>query len=49
MSGSIYGKKRAKKRTSITSKDVSKKDLVDVYNKFFKDQVAALYRAIHNN
>jgi hypothetical protein len=48
--GSIYGKKRnTKKRTTISSKQVSKKDLAEVYNKFFKDQVAALYRAIHHN
>ena len=45
--GSIYGKKRTTgKKVSPNHRSVSKKDLVRVYNKFYKDQVAALYKAI---
>ena len=46
ISGSIYGKKGEKRRTSHSRKNVRKKDLADVYDKFFKDQAAALYKAI---
>jgi hypothetical protein len=49
LSGSIYGKKKSSKRTASSRKNVSKKDLAHVYNKFFKDQVSALYRAINNS
>lgn len=44
--GSIYGKKGAGKKVSPIHKDVSKKDLINVYNKFYKNQVTALYEAI---
>jgi hypothetical protein len=47
--GSIYGKKKTRKGTALSRKKSSKKELVDVYNKFFKDQVAALHRAINNS
>ncbi len=49
MGGSIYGKKKVKKRTTLHVKNVQKKDLAEVYNKFFKDQVSALYRAIKSS
>jgi len=48
LDGSFYGKKRTTgKKVSPNHRSVSKKDLVKVYNKFYKDQVAALYKAIH--
>ncbi len=47
--GSIYGRKKTRKGTALSRKKPSKKELVDVYNKFFKDQVAALHRAINNS
>lgn len=48
--GSIYGKKRTTgKRVSPNHKSVKKKDLVEIYNKFYRDQVAALYKAIHED
>jgi hypothetical protein len=47
LSGSMYGKKKSSK-SAASRKYVRKKDLNDVYNKFFKDQVTALYRAINN-
>lgn len=47
--GSIYGKKRRTgKKGNYNRKNVNKKELIKVYNKFYKDQVAALYRAIHH-
>jgi len=48
--GSIYGKKRQTgKQHHANVNRISKKDVVEVYNKFYKDQVAALYKAIHND
>lgn len=47
--GFIYGRKKAKRTTALNHKKANKKDLADVYNKFFKDQVSALYRAINNS
>ncbi len=50
LSGSIYGKKRTtRKKVSPNHRSVSKKDLTRVYNKLYKDQVTALYRAIHKD
>jgi len=47
LGGSIYGKKRSTSKTSNTSNSkAQKKNLVDTYNKFYKDQAEALYRAI---
>jgi len=48
--GSIYGKRRrqAKRMTTTTRTRGSKKEVVEVYNKFYRNQVAALYRAIHS-
>ncbi|MGB2630729.1 MAG: hypothetical protein WBD24_00635 [Candidatus Omnitrophota bacterium] len=46
--GSMYGKKKNQRKTAAHSAKVRKKDLTDVYNKFFKDQVAALYKAINS-
>lgn len=46
MGGSIYGKKGVTPKRA-GHKDIVKKDVVEVYNKFYKDQVSALYRAIH--
>jgi len=49
LTGSIYGKKRSyDKKVSPNHKSVGKQELLQVYNKFYKDQVAALYRAIHH-
>ena len=47
--GSIYGKKKTRKGAALGRKKPSKKELVEVYNKFFKDQVTALHRAINNS
>ncbi len=48
--GSIYGKKRQTKMHTDQGKNkVLKQDVMTVYNKFYKDQVAALYKAIHNS
>jgi len=50
LGSSIYGKKRStSKKVSPIHKSVSKKDLIKVYNKFYKSQVNALYRAIHTD
>ena len=49
LDGSIYGKKRLyKKKVSPNHKSMNKKDLMKVYNKFYRDQVSALYKAIHH-
>ena len=48
LGGSMYGRKKSSK-SSKSRKYVRKKDLHDVYNKFFKDRVTALYRAINNS
>ncbi len=49
LSGSIYGKKgMGRKKVSPNHKSVGRKELTDVYDKFYKNQVAALYRAINN-
>jgi len=50
LEGNIYGRKKsvAKRHASDSSK-VGRKELVKVYNKFYRDQVAALYKAIHNS
>ena len=48
--GGIYGKRHAGGKNvspNHRSVEVDKKDLITIYNKFYKDQVAALYRAIH--
>jgi len=46
---SIYGKKSKSRRAAgFKSGGSSKKELMKVYNKFYKDQVSALYKAIHN-
>jgi hypothetical protein len=45
--GSIYGKRRAcGKKVSPLHRGVSSTNLREVYDKFYRDQVAALYRAI---
>jgi hypothetical protein len=48
VNGSMYGKKTKGRRASVNHENIRKKDLIDVYNRFFKDQVEALYRAIHH-
>lgn len=48
LSGAIYGKRSEGGKRATGRRDVAKKDVVEVYNKFYKDQVAALYRAIHS-
>lgn len=47
--GSIYGRKRAGARETAEKNAVSKDDLMSVYNKFYKNQVAALYKIIADN
>ena len=44
--GSIYGKRRMSNGGAAESSGVSKDDLMVVYNKFYKNQVAALYKII---
>ncbi|MGB2601168.1 MAG: hypothetical protein WBD00_07690 [Candidatus Omnitrophota bacterium] len=46
----MSGRTRANEKKSRPSRTkVSKKALTDVYNKFYRDQVTALYRAINND
>lgn len=47
--GSIYGRKRSATREAAEKNAVSKDDLMAVYNKFYKNQVAALYKIIADN
>ena len=48
--GSMYGKAGESKRAAFRQHvKVEKKDIVDVYNKFYKDQVNALYKALHRS
>ena len=48
LGGSIYGKKRKTSNLGSTSRDkVSKRELKNTYNRFFKNQVEALYDAIN--
>jgi hypothetical protein len=43
----MNGKLRTKEKKAAPSRtNVSKKALTEVYNKFYRDQVTALYRAI---
>ncbi len=47
LGGSIYGKKRSTgKNVSPNHRSVSKKDIMSVYDKFYKKQADALYKAI---
>ena len=46
--GTFAPKKSTSKNVSPNHKSVSRKELITVYNKFYKNQVAALYRAVHN-
>jgi hypothetical protein len=47
--GSIYGKKRQTGQQPFVHRSrIRKQDVMAVYNKFYRDQVAALYKAIHN-
>ena len=41
-------KRSTGKNVSPNHKSVRKKDLVNVYNRFYRDQVADLYRAVKN-
>jgi len=48
--GSIYGKKSSTgKKVSPNHRSVGKNDIRRVYNKFYKDQVTALYNAINKD
>jgi hypothetical protein len=50
ITGSIYAKKRAGgKMVSPIHMSVNREELAKVYNKFYKDQVTALYRALHRS
>jgi len=50
LGGSIYGKKRSTgKNVSPNHRSVSKKDIMSVYDKFYKNQAAALYKAINKD
>jgi len=47
MGGSIYGQKRSSgKKVSPMHNTVNKKSLMEVYDKFYKDQVSAVYKAV---
>jgi hypothetical protein len=47
--GPIYGKKRTAGKNSAAKKSkTGQKDLSAVYNKFYREQVTALYKAIHH-
>ena len=39
-------KRSTGKKVSPNHKSVGKKDLVSIYNRFYRDQVADLYRAV---
>ena len=46
--GSIYGRKRAAgKKVSPLHRSVGTKAVREVYDKYYRDQVTALYKAIH--
>lgn len=46
----LYGKKGgSRKKVSPIHNKVSKKNVRDVYDRFYKDQVAALYRAVQGH
>ena len=46
--GSIYGKKRKTSNVAYSHQaKVTKNDIKDAYNRFFKNQVTALYDAIN--
>lgn len=48
--GSLYGKKRTTSKSGTARRGkIQKKNLVETYNKFYKDQVSALYKAIQKN
>jgi hypothetical protein len=49
--GTLYGRKRSTgKNVSPNHRSIAphKKDIAELYNKFYRDQVAALYRAIRD-
>ncbi|MEA3489414.1 MAG: hypothetical protein U9R44_03605 [Candidatus Omnitrophota bacterium] len=49
LSGSVKGKRNQPcKKVSHLNKRVSKKILRDIYNKYYRNQVADLYRAVIN-
>jgi len=39
-------KRRTGKKVSPNHRSINKKDLVNVYNRFYRDQVADLYKAV---
>ena len=45
----IGGSSSSAGKRSTGNKGKKSKDVVEVYNKFYKDQVAALYRAVLKN
>jgi len=50
LGGSIYGKTRqTNKAASASNSKVTKKDLMQVYNQFFKSQASALYDAVNKS
>ena len=50
ITGSIYGKRRPPgKNVSPNHMSIDKKELTRIYNRFYKNQAAALYRALHKN
>jgi len=49
ISNPIYGKKRSTaKRVSPRHKSINNKALSEIFNKYYKDQVTALYRVINS-
>ena len=42
------GKRNIGKKVSPNHRSVNKKELLDVYNQFYRDQVADLYRAVRS-
>ncbi|MBD3380258.1 MAG: hypothetical protein GF408_07345 [Candidatus Omnitrophica bacterium] len=50
LNSTIYGKKGGpRKKVDPVHNRVSPKDVKEVYEKFYKDQVAALYRAVNRD
>ncbi|MBD3426221.1 MAG: hypothetical protein GF409_03200 [Candidatus Omnitrophica bacterium] len=50
LGGSIYGRKgSAEKKRSTGRRSGKKEDMMSSYNKFYKSQVAAMYKVLHRD
>lgn len=47
--GKVFGEQKGSvKKSRLLYKNVDKKALAEIYNKYYKHQVAALYRAVQD-